>query len=90
MSELILAFMFMMVHTWYPPECCSEKDCELIEDGKVIDMPDGYLFPNGQTVPHNLTRNSHDGRYHWCRIIGTNYIIKPGEKYCVFIPFGAT
>ena len=78
----------LLAHSWYPIECCSETDCEQIEDGKVIDLPEGYLFPNGQTVPHNLVKRSPDVKYHWCRLPGTGNIIKSGDKYCVFIPFG--
>lgn len=85
--KTIIAFIILS-HSWYPMECCSEKDCEIIEDGKVIDMPEGYLFPNGQTVPHNMVRRSPDGKYHWCLLSGTGSIIKSEDKYCVFIPFG--
>jgi hypothetical protein len=84
-SILILS---MLAHSWYPIECCSEKDCEPIDDGKVIDLPEGYLFPNGQTVPYRLVKRSPDGKYHWCRYEHTGEIIKVKGKYCVFIPFG--
>ena len=87
---MMFAIMMLLAHSWYPVECCSEKDCEPLKADEVRDLPEGYLFPNGQTVPNNLTRQSRDGQYHWCRIMGTNIIIKSDDKYCVFIPHGTT
>lgn len=78
-------------HDWYPWECCSDKDCEVLPLERVTVEPDGYHLPNGAVVPHNKIRYSPDGRYHWCRYGGTGGLIRPsGQQACLWVPGGGT
>jgi hypothetical protein len=72
-------------HSWYPRECCNEKDCHPVDI--VKEMPDGsaQVQVEGETVivPRSLKRRkSKDEHYHLC------YEKKPEgiSIFCFFQP----
>lgn len=66
-------------HSWYPWECCSDRDCEELKDDQVKITPQGYVLPDGVVVEASKARQSPDGHYHWCR--------QPdGKLICFFAP----
>ncbi len=72
-------------HSWYPKECCNEKDCHEVDN--VTEMPDGStqvrVGSDILSVPRTLKRRrSLDERYHVCygKLNGTTSI------YCFFQP----
>ena len=82
-------------HSWYPLECCSERDCWAMgtdSDAKEPEptmVPGGYRTRDGHFVPESDTRIARDGRYHVCRYSGalTGSVIKPaGRPTCLFVP----
>lgn len=82
-------------HSWYPYDCCSDRDCwpmGLDSDAREPDpsiVPGGYLTYDGVFVPESATRASLDGRYHICRRGGTltGTVIAPAQKpFCLFVP----
>jgi hypothetical protein len=73
-------------HSWYPPLCCNDKDCLVVD--KVDSLPDGAeLFHAGSItviVPKLFKRMpSQDSHVHLCF-----YRVFTGEyrPRCVFVP----
>jgi hypothetical protein len=73
-------------HSWYPPLCCNDKDCLMVD--KVDSLPDGgELFHAGSItviVPKHFKRMpSQDSHVHLCY-----YRVFTGEyrPRCVFVP----
>ncbi|MGL5447874.1 MAG: hypothetical protein ACRDBL_11250 [Rhabdaerophilum sp.] len=55
-----------LAHSWYPLECCSERDCYAVPASRVQVVPGGWII-DGFPVRHNEARPSPDGRFHICR-----------------------
>src|SRR4051812_15470045 len=73
-------------HSWYPPECCSDRDCFSAE---VIErLPDGTIAMRHGSItikvlPSFPIQASPDGDAHFCVWeSGIGY-----EPRCVFLPF---
>lgn len=72
-------------HSWYPPACCSDRDCYPIETDQLVEQEGGswkYL-PTGQVFPKDKVFPSQDNKFHVC--------INPinGHAYCAFILQGS-
>jgi hypothetical protein len=79
----VFAWLFLATparaHSFYDPECCSDKDCAPI-DSKLVRITDsGYVVTVGPgqhpmvkhapvsfVIPYHTARESPDGRYHVC------------------------
>lgn len=68
-------------HSWYPSECCSDRDCaeargEPVAGGYRITAKDGRSW----IFDESAVRRSEDGHYHLC--------IMPGAEkpLCAFVP----
>lgn len=66
-------------HEWYPPDCCLNRDCVPLEEGRVRPMVSGYVVDGVFIVPYGQERTSRDGRYHGCFPI-------TGKLRCLFVP----
>lgn len=99
MRALILTALLMtspaLGHSWYPYDCCSDRDCwPMGEDADAREpdpkiVPGGYMTHDGHFVAQKDTRPSRDGRFHVCRSGGTltGTVIAPPEKpLCLFVP----
>ncbi len=79
MFKLLAAFLLLSsaasAHDWYPPECCSAKDCAVYPAEKVRETPGGYLLESGVTVPYKQARPSPDRQYHICTNQSTSRLI---------------
>ena len=84
MRALLLALV--LVHSWYDPQCCSDKDCEPLSVAPKLDG-DFYVMPNGARFPRSATRPSHDGGWHWCHFESKNTEAK--TVYCVYEPLNS-
>lgn len=82
-------------HSWYPYDCCSDRDCwpmGVDADAREPDpriVPGGYLTHDGIFVAERDTRPSRDGRFHVCRAGGalTGAVITPSQRpVCLFVP----
>lgn len=82
-------------HSWYPYDCCSDRDCWPMGVDSDAREPDpsvvtgGYRTHDGVFVAERDTRPSRDGRYHVCRSGGTltGPVISPiGKPFCLFVP----
>lgn len=81
-------------HSWYPADCCSDRDCwpmgqdaDASEPDPVI-VPGGYRTHDGIFVPQAQTRPSRDGRFHVCRYGGDpkGGVISMPKGVCLFVP----
>ena len=73
-------------HDWYPPSCCSDKDCRaLVEVGgeSVTETAEGWQLWDGRTVRRGFARPSPDGKFHLCET-GAKAIL------CFFAPPGSS
>ena len=81
-------------HSWYPYDCCSDRDCwpmGVDSDAKEPDptvVPGGYRTHDSVFVAQRDTRPSRDGRYHVCRYGGskTGSVISTSKGICLFVP----
>lgn len=70
----VAAFLFILSllilpahgHSFYPWECCHDRDCEAISSSRVEGVPGGYLIDGLHYVAERDARNSPDGQYHAC------------------------
>lgn len=74
-------------HDWYPPWCCSDKDCRALSDEKgetVSELPDGWHLWDGRIARRGTAKPSPDKRFHLCEEVTTRAII------CFFAPPGSS
>jgi hypothetical protein len=79
---------FILAHSWYDAECCSDNDCRPVRAMDVEETGPGewtYL-PTGNKFTKNQIKPSRDGRFHVC--IG-NKAWDMGRSYCIYILQGA-
>lgn len=64
-------------HSWYPEDCCNDRDCEVIplqavtetEAGWHVEYVSAKLGVVNVDVPrkhHRVKPNDHDGQFHGC------------------------
>jgi hypothetical protein len=66
-------------HSWYPLECCSERDCAPLDARKVTETEAGYLLDTGEFIERKKARFSPDEDFHICRF-------PSGGVICFFVP----
>ena len=90
MILLTLILMFATTpaaaHSWYPIECCSDKDCSVVPSEQVQVTPAGYMV-NGWHVAFSQAKASPDEEYHACISQGFN---APRRIKCFWAPKGST
>ena len=93
LATLALAGMMTaaLAHSWYPLECCSERDCFPIKADDVKPVKGGWLLADGTFIAHGEARPSPDQDYHVCRFDDGkgNLIRMPGKPACFWAPMGA-
>lgn len=89
---LILTTSAALAHSWYPWECCSNRDCFPVEARDVREVSGGWLLADGAFVAYGDARPSPDGRFHVCRREdGKGALIRLHEKpACFWAPMGAS
>lgn len=91
---LIALVQSAAAHSWYPYDCCSDRDCWPMgedADAKEPDpkiVPGGYLTHDGIFVAEKDARPSRDGRFHVCRQGGRAGadVIFNSKGVCLFVP----
>lgn len=53
-------------HSFYPVECCHDRDCAPIDESRVKPGFAGYVVDGKHYVPMSQVRQSPDGQYHAC------------------------
>lgn len=98
-SLVIVAFLMLVLsctkalsHSWYPWECCSEKDCAPIPAKDVKVIKGGWQLADGTIIEHGEARSSPDGQFHACRRNdGTGNLIRMHKApACFWAPMGAS
>jgi hypothetical protein len=70
----------LKAHSWYPSECCSDRDCAPVLANTIREAPEGfYVLPQGDFVERGKEKYSPDGEYHVCRY-------PSGGLICLFVP----
>ncbi len=79
---LLLVVSPALSHSWYPHECCSDRDCAPMPEADAPKPLDGgnWLLTTGEIVPRDKVKWSPDGHYHICRFAATGGVI------CLFVP----
>lgn len=71
----------ILIHSWYPSECCSEVDCKPIRCDELIEGPNGTFLYQGLTFLKEKVFTSLDAQCHVCiRELGDTLI-----PLCAFI-----
>lgn len=91
---LALCIVAARAHDWYPPLCCSGRDCHPTGAADGAREPaaqwtsEGWLLHDGKLIKHKDARVSPDGLLHVCRRNGDprGEIIEVDGKPCVFAP----
>lgn len=81
-------------HEWYPPLCCSGRDChptgaaEGAREPAATWTPGGWRLHDGKMFRHDRVRQSPDGLLHVCRRNGDpkGDVIEVDGKPCIFAP----
>jgi hypothetical protein len=93
LAALVLALPgAALAHSWYPYECCSDRDCFPVSVQDVRAIPGGWSLPDGTIVAHGEARASPDGNFHVCRRQdGTGPLIRLHKKpACFWAPMGSS
>jgi hypothetical protein len=73
----LLVVTFLLVHNWYPTECCSGKDCTAVPCDTLAEQTDGTIKYLEFTFTKDQIRPSLDKDCHVC--------IAGSTPRCVFI-----
>ena len=84
---VLLIAAFMLVHSWYDPICCSDRDCRPVPATDVLEieggwkhLPSGAIFRDEPNIKR--IRPSHDSNFHVC--LG-NTPSNMNFPYCIYI-----
>jgi hypothetical protein len=66
LAAIVTGWQTAWAHDWYPPDCCSGRDCAPLASGRVKVTPEGYIIDGIHSVPHRRVRWSPDEHYHGC------------------------
>ena len=82
---MLLLALFLLAHSWYPQDCCTENHCHPVPCSDLQREPYPSLrlkmwnyVPQGMRFPESLIRPSQDEQCHVC-VNGTMML-------CVFMP----
>lgn len=82
-SVFLLGLLFatpVLAHSWYDPQCCDGRDCEVYIH-EIVPLPGGdYRLANGQIVKASSVKRSQDDKFHLCRW--------DGVISCFYVPDG--
>lgn len=75
-------------HSWYPMKCCSQQDCQPIDESEVSMTPRGWkVEATGEVIQFGDRREhySPDGEFHRC---SRAFINSDNEDrtICLFVP----
>ena len=82
---LIVGMLALPVHSWYDPNCCSDRDCKPVADEDVLEGDKDYVYlPLGIHFPKSMEKPSHDSKYHVCYGKGTLNGKPEYSPYCIY------
>jgi hypothetical protein len=86
---ILLAASPAASHDWYPPACCSDRDCRPSSMCTTVDGKEGVeVAPDVcQAIDWNVAQPSPDGRTHVCVLEWRDVGAEPSySQICVFLP----
>ncbi len=96
MKRMVVAVVALpgaaLAHSFYPYECCSDRDCYPVAVENVRTLPGGWALEDGTFIGFREARVSPDNKYHVCRYEdGKGKMISvPGKPACFWAPVGAS
>lgn len=96
MSRLVALLVALpsaaLAHSWYPWECCSNRDCYPVAVENVRAGGGGWTLEDGTFVAYSEARASPDDRFHVCRREdGKGALIRIQKKpACFWAPMGSS
>jgi hypothetical protein len=81
-KAVVIASILVLIHSWYPSDCCEEGHCEPVPCTSISELSNGDVSWNGINFPKILVRPSQDKDCHVC------YNHNSKQPYCVFLRFG--
>ena len=73
-------------HSWYPKECCHDKECRPVPCAELSYHGKDVVWRNHIYFSGPMIRESNDGNCHVCVADGLNASIIPHVPLCVFVP----
>ena len=70
---------YLLAHSWYPLECCSEKDCQPVACKDLLEQADGSFLYQGMKFTKDMIKPSLDQFCHVCFLEGAK------TPLCIFI-----
>jgi hypothetical protein len=68
-------------HSWYPSDCCSDRDCAPHDSADIEEKPEGFTIKStGEFVERSKAKVAPDDQFHVCRYQTSQIII------CFFQP----
>lgn len=68
-------------HSWYPADCCSDRDCAPIPSSDVDETAEGFVIKStGEFIERSKAKMAPDDQFHICRYPSSKIII------CFFQP----
>ena len=70
----------VLVHSWYPLDCCGDRDCRPVACSEFSADGNGGVMFRGRSVPRHQLRASQDAGCHVCssQISQVNCVFLPG------------
>lgn len=77
-------------HSWYPMQCCHDKDCHPIDSCEEIeDLPDGKVRWRGMIFDKDRVHPSQDAKCHVCIFEHSWSPKDPPTPMCIFTQQGS-
>lgn len=88
LAVVALAAAPATAHEWYPLKCCSDRDCQPIDQSEVRMTPKGWeIAATGEVIPFGDRREQYspDGEFHRCSraFVQSN---AEDRTICLFVP----
>jgi hypothetical protein len=69
---------FILVHSWYGPECCNGADCHPVPDGTVQELKDGIVVRGFPMMSYS------DPRLHWSEDDRDHICARGQSLFCIY------
>jgi len=87
MIKVIAIFgILTLVHSWYPPECCSGQDCKPVLCEQIEELSNGSLRYENLEYTRDKVKPSQDKFCHVCAAASVDKYLKLNyTPRCIFI-----
>jgi hypothetical protein len=71
----------ILIHSWYPNECCADKDCHPVPCDEISEGENGAMHWKNLIFEGSQIRTSPDGECHVCHLLHEG---RPVIPICIF------